>query len=197
VSMRKLNLVVVLAVCVVTAAFGLALVRPGLAELKACEDQVAAEQTKVQQTQDELGSISGLYASILRLDEEVRDFRLRLPAERRFGEFLSELSQCLEESAVTDYAVQPKPVLAVVDPNLPASLRLAAGSNILPVNVSFRGTFSQVFTFLSNVESLPRLVRVESFRLVNDENRPGKVKVDMTLHTYQYASDHPGWGAGR
>jgi Tfp pilus assembly protein PilO len=143
-----------------------------------------------------LGSISELYASILRLDEEVRDFRLHLPAERRFGEFLSELSQCLEDSAVTDYAVQPKPVLEVVDPKLPASLRLAAGANILPVNVSFQGTFGQAFAFLSNVETLPRLVRVESFRLVNNENHPGKVKVDMTLHTYQYANDHPGRGSG-
>lgn len=185
-SMLKLNLVAVLAVCGLTAAFGLGLVRPGLGELAASQNQVADEQAKVQQAQNELGSVSNLYASIMQLDEAVRDFRSRLPAERRLGEFLSDLSASLEKHRVADYMVQPKPVLKVEDSRLPLSLKLVSGASILPVNVSFRGTFTQVFEFLSDVEGLPRLVHVESVKLTNDEEYPGKVGVDITLHTYQY-----------
>jgi Tfp pilus assembly protein PilO len=190
--MVKLNLIVVLAVAVLTLAFGLGLVRPGLGELRASQHRLAEEQAKVQEAQNGLGSIGELYASILQLDEAVRDFHSRLPTERRFGEFLSDLSQSLENSRITDYVVQPKPVLEVVDSRLPAALRLAAGSNILPVNIAFQSTTAQAFEFLNAVERLPRLVHVESVKLVNDEGHPGTVKVDMMLHTYQYAGTPPG-----
>ncbi len=196
-SVLKLNLAVVLVVCVLTIAFGLGLLRPGLSELRACQDQIADEQAKVQESQNQLGSIGDLYASIMQLDEEVRNFRVRLPVERRFGEFLSELSRSLDNSRITDYMVQPKPVLKVEALTLPESLKLAAGMSILPVNVSFRGTFAQAFEFLSEVEQLPRLVRVEALKLINDENRPGKVSVEVTLHTYQYEGNSGSRGGGR
>jgi Tfp pilus assembly protein PilO len=187
-SMLKLNLGVVALVMGLTLGFVLGIVRPGLRELKASQAQITDKQAKVGAQQNQLGNIGNLYASIVQLDEEMRDFRVRLPAERRFGEFLNDLSERLKKCKIDDYAVQPRPALRVDGSKLPATMKLAAGTTILPVGISFRGSFRQMFDFLEGMESLQRLSRVESIKVVNDQQHPGEVTVELTLHTYQHSA---------
>ncbi|HVP11665.1 MAG TPA: type 4a pilus biogenesis protein PilO [Phycisphaerae bacterium] len=184
--MLKLNVAAVVAVIVLTAAFVLGLVRPGIKDLKACQAEIVAKQAAVQAEQQKLGNVGDLYASIMQLDEAMRDFHVRLPVERRFGEFLSDLSESLNKSKIDDYVVQPRQPLCVEQNKLPEPLKLASGTTILPVFISFRSSFTQLFEFLSRVESLPRLSHIESIRAVNDDQHPGTVSVEMTLHTYQH-----------
>jgi Tfp pilus assembly protein PilO len=190
VNMLKLNVVVVLLVVVLTIAFALGLVRPGIKDLKACQAEIADKQAALHADQQQLGNVGDLFGSILHLDEAMRDFRVRLPAERRFGEFLNDLSENLEKNRIDDYVVQPKPALELDEGNLPETVKLAAGTTILPVHIAFRGTFAQLFDFLVGLESLSRLSHVESIKVVNDEKRPGSVNVEMTLHTYQHSDSH-------
>jgi Tfp pilus assembly protein PilO len=186
VNMLKLNIGAALLVIALTAAFVAGLVRPGLKQLSTCQAEITARQAAVRAEQERLGNVGGLYASVLELDEGMRDFRVRLPAERRFGEFLSDLSDNLKKCKIDDYVVQPKPALLVEEGKVPDALKLAGGTAILPVSISFRGSFVQLFDFLTGLESLPRVSHVESIRVVNDEQHPGDVSVEMTLHTYQH-----------
>jgi Tfp pilus assembly protein PilO len=196
VNQLKLNITAVALVIILTSAFVLGLVRPGLKELHACHTEIADKQAVVHAEQDRLGNVGDLYESILRLDEAMRGFRVRLPVERRFGEFLNDLSEHLKRCKIDDYVVQPRPALRLDESKLPESVKLAAGMTILPVNISFRSSFVQLFDFLGGIESLTRLSHVESIKVGNDEQHPGEVNVEMTLHTYQYhdasASGEPG-----
>lgn len=188
-NMLKLNVGVALLVVALTTAFVLALVRPGMKELKACQAEIADKQAAVCAEQERLGNIGGLFASVLQLDEAMRDFRVRLPEDRRFGEFLNDLSENLKKCGIDDYVVQPKPALLADEGKLPEALKVAAGTTILPVNISFRGTFVQLFDFLAGLESLSRLSHVEAIKVVNDEQHPGSVGVEMMLHTYQHPDE--------
>ena len=63
-------------------------------------------------------------------------------------------------------------------------LKLAEGTVILQVRVLFHSSFEEAFGFLSRMESLKRLCHVEKLELVNDESRPGYVRIEMELHAY-------------
>jgi len=179
-----LNLLVIAVVLALTAAFGFGLLRPGSRELQACHDQLAEQARELQTAQQQVGNVSALYASILTLDEAMRDFRVRLPADRKFGEFLSDVAESLKSSAVTNYVVQPTPARRVAKEKLPPELSQADGTIILPVSVAFQGGFAQLFEFLDKMEALPRLSHVERLKIVNNEAHPGEVGVEIVLHTY-------------
>ncbi|MFH1417116.1 MAG: type 4a pilus biogenesis protein PilO [Planctomycetota bacterium] len=187
-NMLKLNVIAVLLVVLLTAGFGFGLLVPGAKELRACQSGVVAKAEEVSSRQQIVGDVSVLYASILAMDEEMRDFQKRLPSERQLGEFLRDVSDNLQSSGVTNYIVQPRPALQVDAEKLPASLKEAAGTTILPVRVSFKSDFGRLFEFVGKMEALPRLSHVEELSLVNDEQNPGTVQVEMMLHTYYYSS---------
>lgn len=184
--MFKMNLAAVVLVAALTAGFAFGLLRPGMRALRTCQAEVSAKQVKVQAGQQELGNVGDLYASIVQLDEAMNDFRVRLPQERRFGEFLNDLSDLLRKCEIDDYVVQPKPALHVDETKLPDALRLTAGTTVLRVSIAFSASFARVFEFLDGVERMPRLSRIKSIKLLNDEQRPGEIRAEILVHTYQY-----------
>lgn len=186
VSILKLNLIVVAVVLAMTAGFVLGLLIPGMEDLEERRAKLAEEVARVQSKQKEVGNVSELYASIVEMDEKTHDFRKRLPAERRFGEFINDVCETLRSCNINDYFPQQKAAKRLDAAKLPASLQRAAGTVILPVSISFETRFTTTFEFLKGVGSLPRLSRVTSLKLVNSENRPGRVSVEMMLDTYHH-----------
>jgi Tfp pilus assembly protein PilO len=183
-STLKINLLVMAVALVLSAGFVFGLLVPGLTELKQCHAEIATLQSDVRKDQKKLGDVSRLYASILEMDDEMRDFRAQLPVERRFGQFLNDLSENLEACSISNYVVQPKPARKVEGEDLPDEFKLAEGTRILEVSISFSGGFDQLFNFLDGISSLPRLSHVESMKVVNDEKHPGRVDVEMIVHAY-------------
>lgn len=183
-SIVRLNLIVIGAVVAVTSSFACGLLIPGMGALAQARADLSRKIATVRADQEKVGSVSDLYASIMDMDEQMWDFRKRLPAERQFGEFLNELSENLRKSGIDDYLVQPRPGRPLDGTKLPASMKLAKGTIILPVSVSFRGSFEALFDFLKKMESLSRLSHVANLKMVNDENGPGRVGVEVVFHTY-------------
>lgn len=182
----KLNAAVIAIVLGLTSAFSFGLLMPGFAKLKEARAEIAVEADRVRSDQQEVGDVSKLFASIMQLDEEMRDFRSRLPAERDFGDFLRDLSNNLLQAGVENYAVQPRPAREVDPAKLPPALAQTQGTTILPVSVSFESSFQEVFEFLAKIEEMPRLTHVETISLANDEGSPGDVKVEIMLYTYHH-----------
>lgn len=183
-TMFKLNIIVVSIVLVAALGFGFGLVLPGFKDLKAQQNEIDRELDIVQREQQNVGNISDLYASIVSLDEKQSQFKERLPNDRRFSEFLNTVSECLKKNDIVEPRVQPKDEIKLDPTKLPPSLQLARETAILPVSVEFESSFAGVFGFLNDIESLRRIAHIESIDLANDENRPGRIKVTMQLHTY-------------
>jgi Tfp pilus assembly protein PilO len=184
VNVLKLNLSTIFVVVALTAAFTFGLVIPGLKELHWREARFVDQLAKVQVDQRKVGEVSELYLAIMKNTEQMQDSRSRLPADRALGEFLYDLAENLKKHAIDDYVVLPRPARQVDPAKLPRLLKSAEGTTVLPVSVSFGSSFVQLFDFLDSMESLPRLSHVESLKLVNNERRPGNVRVEMLLHTY-------------
>ncbi len=185
----KVNLTVLGVVVVLAAGFGLGLLKPGLKKLDERRAKLAAETEQVHERQAQVGDVGELYAGIVQLEREVRDSRSRLPADRQFGEFLGELSENLKEAGLEEYTVEPKPQKTLGKAQLPDSLDVVDGTTILPVKVAFTGGFDNLIGFLERMEGMVRLSHVESLSLVNDEGRPGRISVELELHTYHRAME--------
>jgi len=182
----RMNIGVVALVLVSTGAFAWGLLIPGEKKLRKQYDQIDTELEQVARLQLEVGSVGDLYASILALDREVSGFRQQLPAERKLGEFLSDLSRCMESSGIVDFSIQPRPVIEVDPERLPDDFKLAKGTAILPVQLNFEGSFANVFQFLDCVESLQRVSHLETMNMDNHESTPGHLTVKLELHVYYH-----------
>ncbi len=188
-SLLKVNLAVLLTVLASTTAFAFGLLLPGMEDLRLKERQIDSALEKVRVAQSAVGDVSELYSSILSLNEEMSSFRKKLPAERQFGEFLNALSQCLERSGISDYNIQPKQAETLNAESMPEKLKLAAGTTILPVSVIFEARFGNVFEFLDCVESIDRIVHLDSITLSNHSENPGWIRAEIELQTYHRAGD--------
>ena len=182
----RLNIAVIAVVLGLTSAFSFGLLMPGFAKLKEARAEVAVEADKTRTDQQMVGDVSKLFASIVKLDEEMSDFRKRLPADRDFGDFLRDLSNNLLETGVENYAVQPRPAREIEPSKLPPALALTQGTTILPVSISFESSFYKVFEFLAKIEEMPRITHLETISFINDEKSPGDVKVEIMLYTYHH-----------
>lgn len=183
-SRVKLNALAFGIVVVMTAGFAFGFAFPGAKKLREQRDRIASETAMVKAEQERLGNIGELYATIVELDAAMSRFSERLPQQQNFGEFLNSVSENLKAAGVEDFAVQPKPPVALEAAKLPSSLAVAAGTMILPVRITFDGTLAQLVEFQSRMEELPRLSQVESMKLANDEGDPGNVRIEIELQTF-------------
>ncbi|RIK66400.1 MAG: hypothetical protein DCC65_09660 [Planctomycetota bacterium] len=188
-SAARMNLAVTAVVVAISAAFGLGAVRPGLKELEDRRAKLDAEAMKVREQQAGVGDIGRLYAAIVDLDRAMQDFRSRLPADRQFGEFLNAIAENIRSSGIEDYIVEPQSPRRIDESKLPEDLEIVKGTTVLPVRVAFECGFGPALEFLDRMENLTRLSHVESLRMVNLEEQPGRVRVEVTLHTYSNARD--------
>lgn len=181
----KLNLTAIGAVLVLAATFALGFLRPGLLQLSQTQERVVQELDAVRDKQQTLGDVSRLYAGIVEQDLRVRDIHEQLPARRRFGEFLRDLSTHLEENGIADFLVEPRLPLAVDESKVPPTLEFVAGTHVLSVHLAFDCSIEQLVAFLDSVESLPRLSQVDHLQIRNHDADPGRVSVELTVIAYQ------------
>lgn len=181
----KLNLAAIGAVLVLAATFALGFLRPGLRRLASTQDLVVEKLSAVRDKQQSLGDVSQLYASIVEQDLQMHDIHAQLPARRRFGEFLRDLSNYLEENGIADFLVEPQLPQPIDDQNVPTSLRFVSGTHVLPVQLSFDCSAEQLVAFLDAVESLSRLSQVDKLLVKNHDSDPGRVSVELTITAYQ------------
>lgn len=185
-SSTKLNLIAIGTVIFLTAGFGLAVVRPGIREVEEQRKLLSTEVDQVRTQQEAVGNIADLYAEIVELNRRMLNFRQRLPEGREFGEFLNQLAEHLRLAEIENYSVEPRPAMDIDESRLPEELKIVRGTVLLPVRVVFEGRFEAVVDFIRRIEDLPRLTHVEKIEIVNRESRPGRIGVELMIHTYYH-----------
>ena len=185
-SAMRMNLVVIGVVLALSGTFALALMLPGTKKMSAKQAEVSDALKEVQNKQAELGNVSELYASIQAMDQQTKDYREKLPEDKAFGEFLRAVSANLKKEGIEDFVVQPHEPMSIDDTRLSPSYLSAKGTIVLPVSLQFETDLGKLFGFLSQMDKLTRLSTVENMTLLNNENKPGHVAVEMMVHTYQH-----------
>lgn len=180
----KGNLITVGVVVLLWAGFALGVLLPGRRSLSEKQQRVEATAQRVRSEYSTVVDMSAVFAEILRLEQDNAHYRERIPSERRFGEFLNNLSQCLQTAGIADFVVEPRPEQLWTEQDLPDELKSARGMTLLRVRVTFQGKFDNLFDFLSAVEAIPRLSHVESMTVRNQEEQIGRIDAEIILRTY-------------
>jgi len=183
---NRLNIITILVVLLMSSGFVFGLLMPGARQMQNLREAIAAEQQGVAMRQAEVGDISGLYQQLVELSDDVSTFRERLPADRRLGEFLNNLSDAMSQTGITDFHVQPLPATRVSSEDLPPRLKLAEGTGILPVQIGFRADFQKAFELLGAIELLPRLAYVERLDVEAEDELTGRLSVTMVVQAFHH-----------
>ncbi len=185
-SQRKATILMIVGIVGFSALFVGAFMVPGHRRLSDKQSRIVTGSNEVRDLQQDLGSVSDLYAGIIKLESQLKEDRRRLPSDRSVGDFLSDLADALGQSEVVDYVVQPLPALEVHRNRVPDSHAVMAQTLVIPFRVEFEGTFAQALDILNRVEDFRRSTHVADLRMFNDKNHLGRLRIQIELHTYQY-----------
>ncbi|MEE8170885.1 MAG: type 4a pilus biogenesis protein PilO [Phycisphaerae bacterium] len=183
--MRSPHAVTVALVLVLTGAFVWYALSPGASRLKVARADLRAKLQDIQAENERLADLERLDTEVAALRRRTQDFETRIPDEHGLGEFLRDLATILESNGLEKYTFQPRPAYPVLPEQLPNALHdVAAALRVQPVVVQFEGDFESLYAGLRMLEELPRLSHVETMKLSGDAERPGRIKVEMTLRTF-------------
>lgn len=160
-------------------------VAPGRGRIQTARAEVEQIQHDVSETGVQISAAERIVAELNALREATSSFHRRIPDDHQMGEFLRDLGLILERAGMQNYIFQPRPAHAIEAARLPHSAPPeTAAIQVQPVLVQCEGRFGPLFEALREMESLPRLSRIERLDAKADPERPGWLKVEMLITTF-------------
>ena len=106
------------------------------------------------------------------LQQAITFFESKLPAEKEMDKILKEVWQMAEQNNLTTKKVQ--------------TMRSERNSNFSeqPIQLSMAGDFNGYYSFLLQLEKLPRLTRITDMKLEKISDRDGEMTAQMTLNIF-------------
>jgi type IV pilus assembly protein PilO len=116
--------------------------------------------------------ISDLERKILELQEAIRFFEKKLPAQKEIDNILKEVWQMAEANSLQTRTIKTM------------KSERAAGYSEQPIQMSLAGDFSGFYAYLLQLEKLPRITRLTQMKLEKIPNRDGEMQAQMTLSIF-------------
>jgi type IV pilus assembly protein PilO len=167
----------------VTAAFCFLFYWPQQRELTRLRASVRAKEDQQVRWTSEIAKLSQVEAELKRANELLADYRTRVPASADVGDFVEEVSAIAQRLGLRNQNIAPLP------PETRGPL------TALPIRISFEANFPAIFSFLREVEELPRVARVTELTVgYPDEDEEagdhddGNLKTELTMQIYYEAA---------
>ncbi len=167
----------VMAFCMLVgfAAFYFVGYRPMDKKLRGLREQIEIKRQELAFSQIKGFDLDRLTRDVEHLQADVERNGKRLPKEPELGQFIADLYQVGQQSALLNFTVEPN-----------ASRRFDLFYE-LPIKMKFEGDFSNAARFLRQVEDLQRLTRVNHLNVKSRPDKDGKegrVDVEVVMNIY-------------
>jgi Tfp pilus assembly protein PilO len=139
---------------------------------EALKREIRVKQASLAELRQSTAGIDDLNKKIKDLQDAIAYFESKLPQEKEFDKILKELSQKAEENSL-----QTKQVRTM------KSERFASYSE-QPIQMSLSGNFNGFYTFLLQLEKLPRITRITNMSLQKINERDGEMQASLTLSIF-------------
>lgn len=116
--------------------------------------------------------IEDMNAKIDELSSAIKFFEQKLPEERDVGDILQQVWDMAKTNSLQSKTV--KPDKAEVGPNY----------SELPIQMSLSGDFNGFYSFLMQLEKLPRITRITQMKLEKNKDRDGEATAQLTLSIF-------------
>jgi type IV pilus assembly protein PilO len=149
--------------------------------LKRWNEQIAQARQQIRQKQQKLDRletmeqrIEGLGQEIDKLSRAIKMFEKKLPAQRQSEVVLEKVTRLAEKHELTSESFRPKEIAP------------AAHYAELPIRLKITGDFDGFYSFLLDVEKLPRITRIPDMQVekLDKESNEGQARATMTLSIF-------------
>jgi len=132
----------------------------------------AAKRTALANLKQATAGIDDLGKKIEELQRAITFFESKLPQEKEVDVILADVSRKVEENGLTLRTVK--------------TLKSERGPNYreLPIQMNIAGDFKGFYSFLLQLEKLPRITRVTHMKLEKIDDRDGEMTAQMTLSIF-------------
>ncbi len=147
---------------------------------KQARGQIEAYRTQLGMDLAGSKELPKLEAEVVALREACSGAQRDVPTQSELASLLRALSSELDRQHATDKEVQTRAVVQGAD------------YNVLPVSLRFSSSFRSVYAFLRQVESMPRLIRIDRMELTNKPDSGGRLNAHIELSTFFTAGEVSG-----
>jgi Tfp pilus assembly protein PilO len=148
--------------------------RPRSAHLADVRSQIAMVTQELEANRMAAATLPNLELEVLHLRAEMEGSNKQLSRQSDFGPFMTDIANASKQSNVRKLAVTPG-LIERHDQDL---------FEQQPINITFEGDFISVFTFLRQIEDMPRLTRVQSLNVSGIPSQNGDVDVHLSINGY-------------
>lgn len=157
---------------VVAVAFYALVFRPETGRLQRLGGRISEKERELTQAQSQALALPQVQADINRLRVMLADVK-KLPANPGdLGQFQMEMAQLAHRDNLEGWSI-----------SWPGTPKKDQQFYELPISLKFDGDFMDVFTFLHQMDELPRLTRVKNLTIKGDDS-VGKVQVELMMDLY-------------
>lgn len=134
----------------------------------------------IQKVNAQTDRIQELDKKLKELNERMTIYERLVPESRNLGQFLQDMAALMDNYELKDQYIKPGTETNV--------LKLKC----IPVDMKCKGKLKQLFDFYKSLESMDRLIRIESVRFVNDKNFNGEITMETKAAVFYRGPESKG-----
>lgn len=132
---------------------------------------IERQKRELREGKSHTSALPEVASEVERLRARLERSKKSIPKQQDLPQFIRDVSQLSQQASLKKPAFKP---------GTPARLDLVSE---LPIHMTFEGDFVNVYSFLRNLEEMPRLTRVRDMKLTS-RDRNGQIKVQMSMNIY-------------
>ncbi len=152
---RNVLILGILAIVIVVIGFYFLLLSPLLQSLNEQAQAREDKQAQLEQVQQEVNELEEVRRNSPEIQRQLLELSKRVPTQPQIPTLIVQVEEIADASGVTQLSVDPEP------PTAPAG---GGDYQVVPVTMSFDGTYDQMQDFLLRTRNLTRLVTVTDLR---------------------------------
>jgi len=177
-SIRQGLFFLVLIAVPITAYF--VVFKPRNQEIMRAREEIAHKQARLDQLREQTAQSDTLADANEKVRESIEAIEARLPSDKEMDDVLRQVSQIAERSGLKLL------IFRKGDRALPAGLAMEQ-----PIRVELTGDFDGFYSFLLDLEQMPRITRIPDMELSRSRENDGEMMAKFTLSIYYQDKQTP------
>ena len=149
---------------------------PQWRRLRSLELRTQVMRQQIEQSQVRMAGATNTFDRVTGARRRAPVFEAAIPPTDELGAFLEQVSRIADQLELADRDMTP------------AREQTCRDTAVLPIEVSFRGTFDAVYAFITQLESMPRVARIQRLLLDVADPATGQLRSTMTVFVYHETS---------
>ncbi len=161
----------------IALAFQYLLIQPTRLKITQKKEEVQKVNDEIQQAYEFLRNLNTIREEANKMEELWQIFRTKLPDSKQIPVLLNALANVANKAKINYVSINTKPLEA-------GAQQGSLLYNRLPIEITLRCRYQNLGEYMANLRDMPRLVKVESLKILR--NKDILPNLDVTINVYTY-----------